>query len=108
MNIKQNVKFLIDDLKGKNGFVSFMNSALHSVFILGILITIVWAICVGIADFVSCCAGVVLAIFMLNNFARDKEIEELKDKISKDKSSKGISINLDKINQQMQDMQDED
>ena len=113
MSIKRNVNFIVDDLKGTNGFVSFMNALMHSIFIVGIFILITWAICTGQADYPSVCAGLVLAFFILGNFGRDKKLGKMEKQIKDDEvtinklSRKEISINVDKIDAQMKEMQDE-
>jgi len=113
MNIKRNINFLVNDLKGTSGFGPFIYALFTSFFILGILAGLVWFVCVGQANFLEVCAGLSITFFILDNFGRDKKLEKMESQIKDDEitikklSKKDISIDYNTLNRKMKEFQDE-
>ena len=113
MSVRKGLKLLFIGIRGKKGHRSFIHALIAIGLILVILLLLVVAAIKGTIDVLSLGGSIVLILFILGNYQQDDKIDRLKNRIHQDEEkidrlmSKEKSIDVDKMNQQMKEMQEE-
>ena len=115
MYIKHSLKLLWNDIRFKNGFAPFFPALIAISLMLVLIVVLISSFFNGTGSLMGVCAGLTLLIYMVNSLGQAKRLEDLEEEVKKDKikikllsrKGKDKGINLDRINQQMKDMQDD-